>query len=105
MPVQVQGTCTRCGYISSQQMCKACVLLEGLNRGLPRVGIGKATGGNMAAIVRKFGRRDGERGRGREECVGGGVSGRDGEGCVGGGVRGRSVLVRGERERAVLVGV
>ncbi|XP_041095948.1 cytoplasmic tRNA 2-thiolation protein 1-like [Polyodon spathula] len=37
----VQGTCVRCGYISSQKLCKACVLLEGLNRGLPKLGIGK----------------------------------------------------------------
>ena len=50
----VQGTCSRCGYISSQELCKACVLLEGLNRGLPRVGIGKATGSNVATIVRKY---------------------------------------------------
>ena len=33
----VQGNCTKCGYISSQPLCKACVLLEGLNRGLPRL--------------------------------------------------------------------
>ncbi|KAK3097293.1 hypothetical protein FSP39_008428, partial [Pinctada imbricata] len=31
-----QGVCERCGYISSNPICKACVLLEGLNRGLPR---------------------------------------------------------------------
>ncbi|XP_008296100.1 cytoplasmic tRNA 2-thiolation protein 1 [Stegastes partitus] len=37
----VQGTCSRCGYISSQALCKSCVLLEGLNRGLPKLGIGK----------------------------------------------------------------
>lgn len=37
----VQGTCARCGYISSQALCKSCVLLEGLNRGLPKLGIGK----------------------------------------------------------------
>ena len=30
------GVCKRCGYISSQPLCKACVLLEGLNKGLPR---------------------------------------------------------------------
>ena len=30
------GICKRCGYISSQPLCKACVLLEGLNKGLPR---------------------------------------------------------------------
>ncbi|GAB0093152.1 Cytoplasmic tRNA 2-thiolation protein 1 [Sergentomyia squamirostris] len=36
-----RGTCERCGFVSSQQPCKACVLLEGLNKGLPRLGIGK----------------------------------------------------------------
>lgn len=39
MPVQT--TCTRCGYISSNELCKACVMLEGLNKGRPRLGIGK----------------------------------------------------------------
>ncbi|KAJ8437434.1 hypothetical protein Cgig2_031955 [Carnegiea gigantea] len=63
-----QGTCERCGYISSQpfsefclhndlrmvsgvclgldvqKWCKACVLLEGLNRGLPKLGIGRSRG-------------------------------------------------------------
>ncbi|XP_028598548.2 cytoplasmic tRNA 2-thiolation protein 1 [Podarcis muralis] len=38
-----QGTCQRCGYLSSQPLCKACLLLEGLNRGLPRLGIGKTS--------------------------------------------------------------
>ena len=33
-----QGTCQKCGYISSMALCKACVLLEGLNRGLPKLG-------------------------------------------------------------------
>ena len=37
----VQGTCERCGYISSQSVCKACLMLEGLNQGLPKLGIGK----------------------------------------------------------------
>jgi len=32
-----QGTCARCGYISSNQICKACVLLEDLNKGLPKL--------------------------------------------------------------------
>lgn len=36
-----QGTCDRCGYISSQKLCKACVLLDGLNRGMPRLGISR----------------------------------------------------------------
>lgn len=39
-----QGTCERCGYISSQKWCKACVLLEGLNRGLPKLGVGRSRG-------------------------------------------------------------
>lgn len=50
----VQGTCTRCGYISSQPLCKACILLEGLNRGLPRLGIGKATGSNLTEHIKKL---------------------------------------------------
>eukprot|EP00128_Syssomonas_multiformis_P002783 Colp12_sorted_trinity150504_noHs@33336 len=39
MPTQV--TCTRCGYLASNALCKACVLLEGLNKGIPKLGIGK----------------------------------------------------------------
>ncbi|XP_039292740.1 cytoplasmic tRNA 2-thiolation protein 1 [Nilaparvata lugens] len=39
MPTRI--TCDRCGLVSSQAICKACTLLEGLNRGLPRLGIGK----------------------------------------------------------------
>lgn len=39
----VQGICTRCNFVSSQAVCKACVLLEGLNKGLPRLGIGKSS--------------------------------------------------------------
>ena len=38
-----QGRCEKCGYISSMDVCKACVLLEGLNRGLPKLGIGKSS--------------------------------------------------------------
>ena len=33
---QKAGSCVRCGYMSSQTLCKACLLLEGLNRGLPK---------------------------------------------------------------------
>ena len=50
----VQGKCKRCGYISSQDLCKACVLLEGLNRGLPKLGIGKATGSNLEEKLQKL---------------------------------------------------
>lgn len=41
MPVLT--TCSQCGYVSSQKICKACMLLEGLNRGLPKLGIGKSS--------------------------------------------------------------
>lgn len=37
----VQGKCTKCGYISSQELCKACILLQGLNKGRPRLAVGK----------------------------------------------------------------
>ncbi|GAQ79566.1 ATP-binding domain-containing protein [Klebsormidium nitens] len=43
-----QGTCERCGYISSQRWCKACVLLEGLNKGLPQLGVSKSRGSAKA---------------------------------------------------------
>ena len=33
--------CENCGYITSQKICKACVLLEGLNKGKPKLGIKK----------------------------------------------------------------
>lgn len=36
---QVLGTCKRCGYMSSQELCKACVLLEGLNKNRPKMEI------------------------------------------------------------------
>ncbi|TKA34034.1 Cytoplasmic tRNA 2-thiolation protein 1 [Salinomyces thailandicus] len=38
-PKQRLGHCTRCGYLSSQSICKACMLLEGLNKARPRTGI------------------------------------------------------------------
>ncbi|CAG8515304.1 7317_t:CDS:2 [Diversispora eburnea] len=58
----IQGVCKRCGYMSSNEFCKACVLLEGLNRGLPKLGIGKTNKmlkkyGNMSegmATIPKF---------------------------------------------------
>ncbi|KAJ8680039.1 hypothetical protein QAD02_015826 [Eretmocerus hayati] len=34
--------CTRCGFVASQEICKACVLLEGLNTGNPRLGVTKS---------------------------------------------------------------
>lgn len=36
---QQMGKCDRCGYLSSQKICKACMLLEGLNKNRPRTTI------------------------------------------------------------------
>lgn len=33
---QVMGQCKKCGYLSSQEICKACVLLDGLNKSRPK---------------------------------------------------------------------
>ncbi|KXZ42617.1 hypothetical protein GPECTOR_130g578 [Gonium pectorale] len=53
-------TCERCGYISSQPVCKACVLLEGLNRGLPRLGVSRTRGrhGEKAGLHPSVARSD-----------------------------------------------
>ncbi|KAI9664650.1 MAG: nucleotidyltransferase [Bathelium mastoideum] len=39
IPQQKMGQCERCGYLSSQPVCKACVLLEGLNKNRPKTTI------------------------------------------------------------------
>ncbi|KAL2131453.1 hypothetical protein VTI74DRAFT_5101 [Chaetomium olivicolor] len=36
---QVLGNCKRCGYMSSQEICQACMLLEGLNKNRARIQI------------------------------------------------------------------
>ncbi|KAJ3914003.1 hypothetical protein F5877DRAFT_83247 [Lentinula edodes] len=36
---KIQRTCKRCGYMSSNDLCKACTLLEGLERGMASSGI------------------------------------------------------------------
>ncbi|KAI6654548.1 Cytoplasmic tRNA 2-thiolation protein 1-like [Oopsacas minuta] len=41
MPTRIE--CTRCHYISSQILCKACILLDGLNSGKPRLSLTKAS--------------------------------------------------------------
>lgn len=37
---QTMGQCIRCGYLSSQTVCKACMLLEGLNKNRPKTSVG-----------------------------------------------------------------
>ncbi|KAL2059437.1 hypothetical protein ABVK25_000730 [Lepraria finkii] len=39
LPKQQMGKCARCGYLSSQDICKACLLLEGLNKNRPKTQI------------------------------------------------------------------
>ncbi|GBF93400.1 hypothetical protein Rsub_06438 [Raphidocelis subcapitata] len=71
-------SCTRCGYLTSQPVCKACLLLEGLNSGLPRLGIGKVKGGRGSAAAAA----GGGRGRGAERAAAGcGAQGCGGGGC------------------------
>lgn len=36
-----QRKCARCNYITSQEYCKACQILEGLNDDVPKLGIGR----------------------------------------------------------------
>ncbi|KAK4249560.1 hypothetical protein C7999DRAFT_29985 [Corynascus novoguineensis] len=36
---QVRGNCKRCGYMSSQDICQACMLLEGLNKNRAQIQI------------------------------------------------------------------
>jgi hypothetical protein len=45
--VPIKSRCTKCDYISSQSVCKACLLLEGLNTGRPLLGIGKSKDGKI----------------------------------------------------------
>ncbi|KAH8176866.1 PP-loop family protein [Sarocladium implicatum] len=38
-PVQTMGQCVRCGYMSSQAVCQACTLVEGLNKNRAEISI------------------------------------------------------------------
>lgn len=48
-----QRKCVRCKYISSQEYCKACKILEGLNNEIPRLGLGKEKRKTPIKIVAK----------------------------------------------------
>ncbi|KAG5916526.1 nucleotidyltransferase [Claviceps africana] len=39
VPLQTLRKCIKCGYMSSQEMCQACTLLENLNKNRPEVSI------------------------------------------------------------------
>lgn len=55
---QTMGKCERCGYISSQKVCKACSLLEGLNKNRPRtaieVGVGMEDEESSSTLMRQM---------------------------------------------------
>ena len=34
---QQLGSCVKCGYMSSQELCKACVILDDLNKNRPKI--------------------------------------------------------------------
>lgn len=60
-----RGACTRCGAVASQPVCAACLLLEGLERGLPRLGLGKGRRDRASGIEGETEPR--EKGRGLKE--------------------------------------
>ncbi|CAI5447416.1 unnamed protein product [Caenorhabditis angaria] len=44
-------TCQRCGYITSQKLCKACLLIEGLNSGNTDLGVRKTKKTKKLTII------------------------------------------------------
>jgi cytoplasmic tRNA 2-thiolation protein 1 len=50
---QILGTCTICGYMSSQEICKACMLLEGLNKNRPKMEIEVDAEDEESSMLRK----------------------------------------------------
>lgn len=56
LPRQKLGTCERCGYMSSQAICKACTLLEGLNKNRPRLEVEEEE--DKSTLIKRFERLD-----------------------------------------------
>ena len=52
LPQQSMGKCVKCGYLSSQEVCKACLLLEGLNKNRPKLAI--RVDGDKDGVKRKL---------------------------------------------------
>ncbi|KAJ5601003.1 hypothetical protein N7510_010537 [Penicillium lagena] len=56
--IQTMGYCEKCGYISSNRVCKACSLLEGLNRNRPKtaieVGVGIEDEESSTTLIRQM---------------------------------------------------
>ena len=51
---QTMSTCERCGYISSQRFCKACLLLVGLQTGDLTLGVSKVCSSRLFACCVRF---------------------------------------------------
>ncbi|XP_060031389.1 cytoplasmic tRNA 2-thiolation protein 1 isoform X2 [Erinaceus europaeus] len=49
------AACSRCGALASRALCQACALLDGLNRGRPRLAIGKGRRGMDEGAARARG--------------------------------------------------
>ena len=56
LPKQQMGKCVRCGYLSSQAVCKACMLLEGLNKNRPKmqISVGMEEEENGPSLTRRL---------------------------------------------------
>ncbi|SNX86259.1 probable NCS6 - protein required for thiolation of uridine at wobble positions [Melanopsichium pennsylvanicum] len=52
--------CDRCGYISSNKICKACILLEGLEKGTPQLGIGSEKSKKIKTIRQEMADKHGD---------------------------------------------
>ncbi|XP_064296263.1 cytoplasmic tRNA 2-thiolation protein 1 [Phalacrocorax carbo] len=72
------GACGRCGFAASQALCKACVLLASLERGLPRLGLGKRAGQLAAGAGPRAAGAGGGQDGGRWGCSCGGGGRKDG---------------------------
>ena len=63
LPEQRIGQCQRCGYMSSQAVCKACVLLDSLNKNRPTRNIGleesQLSGSDLSRIAAQISISDG----------------------------------------------
>ena len=57
---QQMGKCERCGYLSSQKICKACMLLEGLNKNRPKtmIEVGVEDEDSSTTLMRQMGSLD-----------------------------------------------
>ncbi|XP_069856963.1 cytoplasmic tRNA 2-thiolation protein 1 isoform X2 [Dipodomys merriami] len=62
------GACSRCGALASRALCQACALLDGLNRGRPRLAIGKGRRG-LDERLGEAGPEDGALGNGGPGCT------------------------------------